>query len=220
MHRSQMRCEKVVFLLLALMACLPLLGCQGALVTAYYLMHGTNDEADYPGLKGKKVVVVCKPLIQLQYRNANVARDVSQQVSQLLREHIEKIKVVDQRKVAKWLDENTWEDYTEVGKAMKADIVVGIDLESFGILEGQTLYQGKANVVVHVYECKAGGKEVFTRTMPPAIYPPNTGVPTSDCQEGEFRQKFIQVLAERVARLFYAHDRYADVAEDVGAMKN
>ena len=64
-----------------------------------------------------------------------------------------KIKTVNQRKVAKWTDENTWEEYAEVGKAMKADMVVGINLEGFSLFQGQTLYQGKANATVRVYDC-------------------------------------------------------------------
>ena len=33
------------------------------------------------------------------------------------------------------------DDYVEIGKALKADKVVGIDIESFGVLDGQTLFQ-------------------------------------------------------------------------------
>ena len=41
-----------------------------------------------------------------------------------------------------------WEEYVEVGKAMKADMVVGVELEKFSIYQAQTLYQGKANASV------------------------------------------------------------------------
>ena len=39
---------------------------------------------------------------------------------------------------------------------MKADMVVGIDLEGFSLFQGQTLYQGKANATVRVYDCQQG----------------------------------------------------------------
>jgi len=71
-----------------------------------------------------------------------------------------------------------------------------------------------------VYDCKDGNKKVFERTMPPTVYPPNTGIPTSERQEGEFRNEFVHVLAEQVARHFYAYDRNADVAQDAMALKN
>lgn len=219
MNRSLML-RTILVVLLGLAGSWPLLGCKSALETGYYFIYGDDVEADYAGLQKKKVVVVCRPLMALQYWNANVAKEIGAEVSRLLRANVKKIEMVDQRKLSKWLDENSWEEYTDVGKAMNADMVVGIDLETFNIFQGQTLYQGKANVSIHVYDCKAGGKEVFTRTMPPTVYPPNSQIPTSERQEGEFRRKFTLVLADQVARHFYAHDRNVDVAQDAAALKN
>ncbi len=126
--------------------------------------------------------------------------------------------MIDQRKVNKWTDENTWDEYREVGKAMKADMVVGIDLESFGLYEGQTLYQGKADATVRVYNCH-DGKMVFEKILPQSVYPPNSGVPTSDRREPEFRREFVAVLADQIARHFYAHDPHADLAQDAMALR-
>jgi hypothetical protein len=101
---------------------------------------------------------------------------------------------------------------------MKADIVVGVDLESFDIFQGQTLYQGKANASIRVYDCKDGNKIVFEKHIPQSLYPPNSAVPTSDRTEGEFRREYILVLADQIARHFYAHDAYADYAQDASAL--
>ena len=46
-------------------------------------------------------------MVALQYRNSSVARDLAQQITTLLEKNVPKIHVVDQRKVNKWLDENT-----------------------------------------------------------------------------------------------------------------
>jgi hypothetical protein len=200
-------------------AALPSLGCRSALATAMYLWKGTDVPADFAELKDKKVAVVCRPLVTLQYRNASVARDLAQQVTLLLQKQVPKIQTIDQRKVAKWTDENTWEEYTEVGKAMKADMVVGVDLEGFSLFQGQTLYQGKANATVRVYDCRQGGKVVFEKILPECKYPPNSGVPTSDRLEGEFRRQFVVVLADQIARHFYAHDPNADLAQDAAAFR-
>ena len=156
-------------LLAALMiAALPAIGCQSALFTAMYLFKGTDVDPDFKELKGKKVAVVCRPMASLQYSNSNVGRDLAQQITLLLQEQVPKIKTIDQRKIAKWTDENTWEEYPEVGKAMKADMVVAVDLESFSIYQGQTLYQGKANATIRVFDCtkKGKGKEVFHKSIP------------------------------------------------------
>ncbi len=197
---------------------LPAAGCRSAIATALYLWKGTDIPPDYAELKGKKVAVVCRPVVSLQYRNASVARDLAQQISALLQERVPKIRVIDQRKVAKWTDENTWDSFPEVGKAVKADMVVGIDLESFDLFQGQTLYQGKANATIHVCDCTKGGKVVFEKIIPQSVYPPQAGVPTSDKPEAEFRREFVRVLADQIARHFYAHDPYADLAQDVDAM--
>jgi hypothetical protein len=198
---------------------LPAAGCRSALATAMYLFKGTDVPADFEELKGKKVAIVCRPLVTLQYRDANVARDLAKQVSLLLQKNVPKIQTIDQRKVAKWIDENTWEEYPEVGKAMKADMVVGVDLEAFGLFQGQTLYQGKANVTVHVFDCHQGGKEVYEKTLPQSVYPPNAGIPTSDRLEPEFRHEFVGVLADQIGRHFYAHDPYADIGQDARSLR-
>jgi hypothetical protein len=197
-------------------ALLPALGCRGLATTAMYLIRGTDVDADFKELKGKKVAVVCRPLMSLQ---ANVNRELAQQVTLLLQEKVSKIKTVEQKKIAKWTDENTWEEYTEVGKAMKADMVVGIDLEGFSLYQGTTLYQGRANVAIRVYDCTKGGKLVFEKNLPPAVYPPNSFVPTSERAEPEFRREFVLVLADQIARHFYAHDPHADMGQDAAALR-
>ncbi len=138
-----------IALLVALaVATLPAIGCRNLLTTAAILINGTDVDAEFKDLKGRKVAVVCRPLVTLQYRDSSVGRDLAQQVAALLQKQVPKIQLIDQRKINRWTDENTWEDYPEVGKAVKAEMVVGIDLESFSIYQGQTLYQGKANAAL------------------------------------------------------------------------
>jgi hypothetical protein len=209
----------IAFVLLLALALSPAFGCRQVMTTAAYLWKGTDVDPDFGELKGKKVAVVCRPLVSLQYRNANVNRELAQQITLLLQQKVPKIKTVDQRKITKWTDENTWEEYVEVGKAVKADMVVGVDLENFSLYQGQTLYQGKANAVVRVYDCQKGGKMVFEKTLPHVVYPPNSAVPTSERQEPEFRREFVGVLADQIARYFYAHDPYADLGQDASALK-
>jgi ABC-type uncharacterized transport system auxiliary subunit len=209
----------VVAVLIASAAIASLGGCQAAVTTAMYLIKGTDVDPDYPGLKGKKVAVVCRPITELNYANSGVGRDLVREMSKLLQERVPKIKVVDAQKVNKWCDENTWEEYVEVGKALKADLVVGVELERFSIYQAATLYQGKANAVLRVYDCKDGGKVVFEKILPQTIYPPNASIQTSDVQESEFRREFVGVLADQIARHFYSHDPYADMNQDNSALR-
>jgi hypothetical protein len=219
MDRPSLRFALAAVVLIAIVALASFGGCQSAVATAMYLIKGTDVDPDYSGLKGKKVVVVCRTVTELNYANSGVGRDLVREMSKLLKERVPKIKVVDAQKVNKWCDENTWEEYVDVGKALKADMVVGVELERFSIHQSQTLYQGKANASVHVYNCKEGGKVVFEKILPQTVYPPNTFIPTSDVQETEFRREFVGVLADQIARHFYSHDPYSDLGQDNSALR-
>ncbi len=215
--RPILRCVRlpVALMLLALTAAAG--GCASALATVMWVVKGPDLPAEYDGLRGKRVVVVCRPLSSSLYANPGVAKDVSRQVSVLLKQHVSKIEVVDQRKVAEWIDTNTWDEYTQIGEALEADLVLGIDLEHFSIYQSQTLYQGKANFAVKVYDCTTG-EVVFEKQPPQTIYPPNHVVSTHDRQESDFRREFVKILSDQIARHFYAHDPRAYWAADAAAM--
>lgn len=193
-------------------------GCT-TVATMMYLVKGNNIKPEFDGLKDRKVAVVCRPLVSLQYRNSRAARDVAAEVARLLRQHVRKIEVIDPGKVEQWTDENIWSEFSEVGEALGAEMVVGIDLESFSLFQGQTLYQGKADVRLTVVDCTQGNKVVFEKVVPQCVYPPNAAVPTSDRTESEFRQEFTRVLADYIGRHFYPHDAYADYAQDAVALQ-
>ncbi len=218
MDRRYLRYGYLLTACLFVAAVVPAIGCRSLLTTVVFLVKGTNVDPEYEGLKEKKVVVVCRPLASLTFRDSNVARDLAREVGALLRTNVRKIEVVDHDKVNEWTDEHEWTDYTEVGEALKADTVVGIDLLSFTIYQGQTLYQGKANVAVKVYDCTDGNKVVFEKELPQSVYPPNAGVETFSKPEAEFRRKFVRVLADQIGRHFYPHDAHADIALDATAL--
>ena len=167
--------HKMTWALAVAVAMIATVGCTNFLLTAVYLFKGDDDDAKFTGLNGKKVAVVCRPLASLQDGGVNVSRELAQQVAVLLNQNEPKIKTIDQQKIAKWTDENAWDEFNEVGKAMKADMVVGIDLESFSLYKGQTVYQGRATAKVTVYDCKTH-KKVFDTHLPQVLFPPNGGI--------------------------------------------
>jgi hypothetical protein len=193
-------------------------GCN-LMATAMYVVAGQNTPADFNGLRGKRVAVVCRPVTSLHFRDSSVSRDLAKQVGLLLGQNVSKIKLIDQREVFEWADENTWDDYAEIGKALNAEMVVGIDLEEFNLYQGQTLYQGKANVRLLVCDVAKGKDPVFERNMPQAVYPPNAPIPASDNLEADFRRKFVAYLARQVAHHFYDHDSTIDFANDSTAVQ-
>jgi len=194
-------------------------GCSRALLaTIVYLVKGNDIAAEFDGLQEKRVVVVCRQPTSLAVRDPDVAADLARELGILLRARVRKIEVIDQGKVNDWTDNHAWEEYTEVGEALGAEMVVGVDLWQFSLLLDQTLYQGKAKAKVAVYDFSDGGKLVFERELPQTVYPPNTPIPTHQQPKSEFRRKFLRVLADQIGRYFYPHDRYADFALDATAL--
>lgn len=192
-------------------------GCRMLFTTVAYLVKGTQVDAEYDGLKGKKVVVVCRPSATLTFGNPTVADDIARQLGTLLQANVSRIQVVPYQKVKAWTDENEWMDYPEVGKALNAEMVVGIDLLDFSIYRGQTLYQGVANVSISVHDCKSG-KEVYQKHLPQMLWPPNAGIAASEMPEVQFRRRFVRELADHIGRHFYPHDKQSDFARDVDAL--
>jgi hypothetical protein len=108
-------------------------GC-GWMSVVLYNMNPDDTPPDFKDLQQKKVVIVCRPVVELQFTDSTVPRDLTRQVGALLKQKIRKIEVIDEREVSEWTDENAWQKFTEVGKALKADMVVGIELERFSHL--------------------------------------------------------------------------------------
>ena len=192
-------------------------GCN-VLATAMYVIEGHSTKADFNGLRGKTVAVVCRPVTSLHFRDSSVSRDLAKAVSVLLEKNVRKIKLIDQRDVIEWTDENNWEEYVEIGKALNADMVVGLDLEEFSLYQGQTLYQGKANLRILVYDVTKGKDPAFESHLPQAIYPPNSAIPAGEKPEPQFRRQFVNHLAQLIARYFYDHDPTVDFASDSTAL--
>jgi hypothetical protein len=188
-------------------------GCTNMLFTAAYLIKGHDSPAECTKLREKRVAVVCRPVVALQYRDARVDQDLATELGGLLQKNVTKIKVIDHRKVAEWMDEHNWDDYTEVGKALGAELVVGVDLLSFNLRQSQTLLQGQADTEIRVVDC-ATREVVFKKRLPKVVYPPHREVQASDMQEQQFRRDFVHVLAERIGEHFYPHDAYSDFAMD------
>jgi hypothetical protein len=220
MDRSLVQRKSALLTALALLM-LSTAGCQVAMLTAGLLFKGTDVDPEFAGLKGKKVAVVCRPAQSVQYTNPYASRELAMEVAKLLKENVSKINIIDQQKVNNWVDEHDADaEYADIGKGVKADMLVAIDLEDFNLKAGQTLFQGHADVAVHVYDCqKTGeGKEVFHKNMPEIVYPRGMPVAT-DRKEGDFRHEYVVVIATRIAQFFYAHDPYADMGEDANAWR-
>jgi len=190
---------------LALLASLSaaLTGC-GPIATIAWLIHGPEMiPAEFNGLKGKRVAVVCLDAKSLSGPGGE-ADTIAKAVALALAKNVPEIHLVRQNEVADWLDSHGDDvtDYRDVGRGVKADMVVGIDLLAFNLHEGQTLLKGRAKVGVKVYDMKNGGELVY-ESAPKEIAWPENGARHVTENEANFRTVFIGTLAERIARDFY-----------------
>lgn len=210
----------VLTVLLAVPVAATQTGCVNALAGMLYVFKGNNIDAEFNGLRGKKVAVVCRPVVQLQYATGNVSGDIARSIGYLLKKNLGKrVTIIDPDRVAEWTDEHTWEEFTEIGEALEADLVLAIELQDFRLYQGQTLYQGRARGAVKIYDMNNDGEVVFQKSLPQYVYPPNTGIPTSDKTEEDFRRQFVFTLADAIGRCFYSHDASIDFARDAAAFR-
>jgi len=201
-------------------------GCRTMLLYPLYVLRGMNVDPEFEGLKGKKVAVVCRPRVELNYRVCSVDRELAREVARLLQLNGRKIEVISHRKLDDWLDKNGGPteladpaDFAQLGRQVGADTVLAIDLLDFSHFKSQSMYQGRANVALNVYDCAKPDLPLFTKELPQSLYPPNVGIPTDERREAFFLREYVQVLAGQIGRHFYAHEPHADYAMDARALK-
>lgn len=221
MDRSQtwaMAANRYVALLLGAALLVSSTGCPAILATGIYVFEGGNmAPAECDALKGERVVVMCKPPSSNEFRHAGASRGVAARTSELLVKNVKNIDVVNPREVDNWVDESDWGDFRELAQAVHASKVVYIELEGFELYKGKTLYQGRADVTVTVYDMKNRSKVLWDKQIGEVLYPVNSGIPAQDKPVQQFEREFVDIIANRVASNFYRHDPNDSFATDAMA---
>jgi hypothetical protein len=193
------------------------IGCKSLMETVAIVFDGGDTKPEFDELKGKKVVVVCKPLTSQEFSNSGAAKALAQGIGDRLKAHVKDIKIVDSAKVDKLMDEQGIDDYRVIGRKLKAEKVVAVDIESFSVVDGPTLYRGRSRFSISIYD--VADKSVDWRKSPPQVEYPRTGsIPMADLQESDFRNKFVSLLADQIAQLFYQHDLHDDYGGDADSI--
>ncbi len=216
-----MRCATTRHTLgILLILCLPALVCSTGCAVLYQLAYGDGHkiEAKYTGLKGKRVAVVCV-MNPSTYGDGEASTVLADEVGRILRQKIDKIEIVRQDEVADWMDTNEWDesDFVEIGRGVKADVVVGIDIDAFSIHESKTLLKGRSRLSTTVYDMARNGEEVFRTTDAEHTFPTTHAVSVLNANWRTFERTYIQVLAEHIAKNFYDYNMAEDFARDGAA---
>ena len=120
--------------------------------------------------------------------------------------NVNDIEMVDPREVDNWIDEQDWENFKDLGRSMKANRVVYIELDKFELFKGKTLYQGDAEVKVSVYDMDDRGKLIWEKPMGQLLFPRNSGIPAADKPVQQFQAQFVEIVSTQIAEHFYEHN--------------
>lgn len=216
MCRMPTRCELARRAFLLALLLLSQSGCAGFGAHLMYWIKGYKVDARCTALEGKKVAVVCVTGDRVEGIGlSNEGESICRVVSSLLEKNVKKVTVVRPEDVSDWRDKNSWDeiDYRAIGRGLKADMVLAIDLASFTLHEDSTLLRGKANVKTTVYDVKDSGKIVFRDGPREFAFPENGGRHAVE-NETNFHRIFILMLSQNIAQNFYAYDKVDDFAKD------
>lgn len=205
--------------LVAFTAVLLFLSASGCVNLAAHLLHagmGERVKPRYDGLKTQRVAVVCVSQ-SATFGPTAAAHEIAKRVEKYLAMNVEEIQIIDQQKIDAWMDENDWNqiDYREIGQGVDAQKLVAIEIKSYSLHEGNTLFKGRADIRVAVYDLTNAETPVVFEEIPPQIqYPITSGVYSADTTEEAFERGFIDVISSRVARDFYTYDLREDFGRD------
>lgn len=190
-------------------------GCAGFWSQMLYFGQGQMVPAEYDDLEKKRTAVICVSDPTSRGTGAE-AQVLAREVSTILRQNVEEIELVRPDEIADWIDREGWDqiDYREIGRGVRAERVIAIDLEGFRLYEGSSLYHGRARITVTVYDMTDQGSEVFRQSLPEVRFPMTGPYPVGDTSEIDFRRAFLRHLAQHVAKYFHEYDLMDDFGTD------
>ena len=193
-------------------------GCINQLAGLLYVIKGHKVPPKFQGLEGKRVAVMCLSDASA-YGPDTLTYTVSKHVGIKILQGVKDVQVVGPAKIESWIDENGWHESKVValGEGVKADMVVVIEIGSYSIHEGATLFKGRADLTVTVYDINKEGQISFAEGPDLFAFPEN-GRPTVQSSDRQFESFYLARLTDHISKLFVPYDKMDSFADD--AMMN
>ena len=190
-------------------------GCRTLASNALYVLKGDKIDALYPGLKGKRVAVICASTSPAAGPNSPAGL-VGRRTALLLQQRVKNVEIVPMEEVADWIDRNNWNeiDYHEVGRGVNADLVVLLDIESYSLKDGATLYKGRSTVTTTVYDIADEGKVVYQGNTYDFTFPENGARHSTETSEASFQRAYTDALSRHLGKDFFSYEKGEDFAQD------
>ena len=201
---------------------LGLSGCNYVIALGYLIGGPPSIQPEYDRETGMSlsdqdvvVAVVCDAGDNVKWAFSDIDLEIAKYVSYRLTEN--KINVINPDYIAEWLDQNDeWTEPAEIGAAMKATHIVYIDLSDFSLYEKQsaTLYRGRAEAIVSVYEVDEDGEgeKTFSQELT-SMYPLAVPKETSEESYSTFKRKYLSRLSNEIGRNFYQYYNGDDISD-------
>jgi hypothetical protein len=193
---------------------LALTGC-GIMAQFLYVVKGLRVKAAYGDLREKRVAVICVSEASA-YGPDTLSAAIAESLGEILAREVPKISVVPQAEIADWIDRYGWNEanFQAIGLGVKADKMVVVEIDSYSIRDGSTLFKGRADIAIAVYDTAAAPEPEFVHGPVHYEFPRSHGRPAIGTSETQFEALFVRKLVDQIARLFYDHERVDAVAED------
>ena len=181
------------------------------------VMHALGKDQIPPEFEGleESTLAIVTVTDGSKYSDDAGARELSRMVGDILITEVKDMKMVREDQISQWRDTNGWDsiDFVSIGRGVKADKVLGIELTNLRLREGATLYRGRADVAIKVIDVAT--KEVmYSKTLDEFTYPTSAGQYTSETNESKFRKLYFRMLSKQIARSFHPWDLTEDFAND------
>lgn len=209
-HRS----IQATMMLLAIGLLLTAPGCFKQMAQLMYVIKGHEVPAQYQGLEEKRIAFLCVS-DESAYGPDALSYKIALHVGIKVANEGKEIQVISPQKIDQFIDENGWKsgDVVAMGKAVNADMVVVIELGSYSIHDGATLYKGQADLTTTVYDIEKDGQITFVNGPDEYIFPAN-GRPVMQTTERKFESFYLARLTDHIAHLFIPHDKFDTFAQD------
>jgi len=172
--------------------------------------------------QGKKVVILCHATSGAMGEFSSLERDVSRELTAILRKKVKKITVVDPDKVATWVEAHPkWTDPADVARDFDADIVIFLEIEQFRLQAPGDLnmLHGESKVHIQAFEMRypKNSKDKPIKDQPKEaielyneygeIAFPNRGpIPIDNgSSRSKFRITFTKIVAKEISWHFVEH---------------
>jgi uncharacterized protein YbjQ (UPF0145 family) len=193
-------------ILIALSGCAPL-----AVVMSVF--KDMRTPAEYPFLEKSRVAVIVASEAGTFANESDVL--LGREISQLMQSNISKVRMVSTDEVMQWTREDALDalDVSALRAKLKADAVVLVEVRDLTLRDGPTLYRGRSNSTVAVFDENHGDIAAFRKEFQNLVFP-TSSISASEINEGRFKRLYLEVLARRISRAFYPYEPNEDVGLD------